>query len=61
MPSDKPFLSFVIDEKLLKAVDDFRFQYRFSSRAEAIRELIRRGLRSKEKVEVGEGGSHDGR
>ncbi len=29
----------------LAAVDDFRFQSRITTRAEAIRELLRRGLR----------------
>jgi metal-responsive CopG/Arc/MetJ family transcriptional regulator len=44
MPSKKPFLSFVIDEELLKKIDDFKFANRFESRAEAIRYLIEKGL-----------------
>ena len=44
MPSEKPFLSFIISEELLEKIDDFRFEHRFESRAEAIRELIRWAL-----------------
>ena len=44
MPSDKPFLSFVVDEELLERIDNYRFANRLESRAEAIRELIRLGL-----------------
>ena len=44
MASDKPFLSFVIDEELLEQIDNYRFDYRLESRAEAIRQLIRAGL-----------------
>jgi hypothetical protein len=36
MPSDKPVLSFVVDEDLLKHLDDFRFTNRFQVRATAI-------------------------
>lgn len=46
MPSEKPFLSFVIDEELLQEIDVYRFKHRLESRAEAIRELIRLGLTS---------------
>lgn len=44
MPTDKPFLSFVVDEELLEAIDDYRFRRRYASRAEAVRDLIRKGL-----------------
>ena len=40
MTSDKPFLSFLIDEGLLEAIDDFRFKWRFESRAAAIKWLL---------------------
>jgi len=40
MPSEKPFLSFVIDDAQLKRLDDFRFKHRFASRAAAIKWLL---------------------
>lgn len=46
VPSKKPFLSFVIDEDLLEAIDDFRFSNRYPSRAAAIMALIRAGLKA---------------
>ena len=52
MPSDKPFLAFVIDPKLLKRVDDFRFKNRFPSRAAAVKWLLAFGLDQKPKPEV---------
>lgn len=45
MPSKKPLLSFVIDEDLLKAIDDYRFKHRFESRAAAIKWLLSWALR----------------
>jgi metal-responsive CopG/Arc/MetJ family transcriptional regulator len=50
MPSGKPFLSFVIDEKLLDRIDDFRFKNRFASRAQAIIWLVKYALDAKPKV-----------
>ena len=44
MATDKPFLSFVVDEELLEMIDNYRFEHRLDSRAEAIRQLIRLGL-----------------
>lgn len=44
MPSRKPFLSFVIDLDLLKLIDDFRYQYRFPTRAGTIKWLLRWAL-----------------
>lgn len=48
-PSEKPFLHFVIDEDLLKRVDDFRFKNRFESRAAAIKWLLGWALDQKPK------------
>jgi hypothetical protein len=45
MPSDKPKLIFVIDEPLLKRIDDFRFEYRFPSRAAAVIWLLKYALK----------------
>lgn len=47
MPSDKPFLSFVVEPDLLKRLDDFRFANRFESRAQAIKWLLDAGLSAK--------------
>ena len=49
MPSKKPKLLFVVDDELIKQIDDFRFDNRIHSRAEAIRRLIREGLKKCEK------------
>lgn len=40
MASNKPFLNFVIDEELLKKIDNFRYDNRFPSRAAAIKWLL---------------------
>lgn len=44
MTTDKPKLLFVIPQELLDRIDDFRFENRINSRAEAIRQLIEAGL-----------------
>lgn len=44
MVSEKPLINFVIDEELLKQVDDYRFKNRFPSRAAAIKHLIKVAL-----------------
>lgn len=46
MPTEKPRYSIVVDEELLKEIDDFRFENRYPSRSAATVELIRRGLES---------------
>lgn len=49
MPSDKPKILLLIDENLLKRVDDFRFDNRINTRSEAIRRLIEESLKKYEK------------
>lgn len=44
MPSQKPFLNFVIDPELLERIDAFRFENRFASRAAAIKWLLQWAL-----------------
>ena len=44
MSAKKPFLSFIVDSALLARLDDFRFRWRFESRAAAIRWLLRWAL-----------------
>ena len=45
MPTEKPKIIFVMEENLLKRVDDYRFENRINSRSEAIRRLIEEGLK----------------
>jgi len=47
MGTDKPFLSFVVDPELLKRLDDFRFKYRFQSRAAALKWLLEAALKAR--------------
>lgn len=61
VPSKKPFLSFVIDEELLKAIDDFRFENRYPSRAAAIMALLRRGLQARAGDVAGDASAAGGR
>ena len=49
MPTQKPILNFAADEKLLKRINDFRFENRIETRSEAIRTLIEEGLKVFEK------------
>ena len=50
MPSKKPLITLVVDEKFLEQIDDFRFDNRISSRSEAIRILVEAGLKAKPKT-----------
>jgi metal-responsive CopG/Arc/MetJ family transcriptional regulator len=45
MPTDKPKIIFVMEDDLLRRIDDFRFDNRINSRSEAIRRLIEEGLK----------------
>jgi hypothetical protein len=49
-------LQIMLSPEELAALDDFRFNHRMPSRASAIREILRRGLASTEKVSAA--GSH---
>lgn len=44
MPTEKPRYSIIVDEELLKEIDDFRFENRYPSRSAATLELIRLGM-----------------
>jgi hypothetical protein len=48
-------LQIMLDPEEMRAVDDFRFQFRLPSRAAAVRELMKRGLASPTTGEVDEG------
>jgi metal-responsive CopG/Arc/MetJ family transcriptional regulator len=49
MPTEKPKIIFVADEKLLERLDDFRFGNRINTRSEAIRRLLDEALKKHEK------------
>lgn len=51
MASQKPFLSFVIEEELLKMIDDFQFENRFKTRSAAIKWLLQWALSQNPKVQ----------
>jgi metal-responsive CopG/Arc/MetJ family transcriptional regulator len=44
MPTEKPRYTVIVDEKLLKEIDDFRFENRYPSRSAATLVLIRLGI-----------------
>jgi hypothetical protein len=48
LPTEKPRLLLTMDENLLKKIDDYRFEKRFSSRNAAIKALIEIGLKQDE-------------
>ena len=55
MPTEKPRYTVIVDEELLKKIEDFRFEHRFQTRSEATVELIRLGLEAlKKEQEEGE-------
>jgi metal-responsive CopG/Arc/MetJ family transcriptional regulator len=49
LTTEKPRLLLTLDEDLLKKIDDYRFEKRFSSRNAAIKALIESGLKQEEK------------
>ena len=44
MPTEKPRYTIIVDEELLKEIDDFRFENRYPSRSAATLEIIRIGM-----------------
>jgi hypothetical protein len=52
MPTEKPRYSVIVDEELMKRIDDFRFENRYSSRSAATVELIRMGMDALEKKQA---------
>ena len=49
MPTSKPRYTIIVDEKMLKQIDDFRFENRYPSRSAATLELIRLGMQQLKK------------
>lgn len=54
MPSNKPLINFVIEDTLLKSIDEFRFKNRFNSRAAAIKWLLEYALKQNPEVKEDE-------
>ena len=44
MPTDKPRITFVLPEDVLRAVDEYRYSNRIRNQSQAIVQLIRKGL-----------------
>lgn len=57
MPTQKPRYTVIVDEELLKKIDDFRFENRYPSRSAATLELIRLGMESIKKEQEDQSGS----
>jgi hypothetical protein len=49
VPTEKPKVLITFDEKLLKRIEDFRFENRVNTRSEAIRRLLEEALMKYEK------------
>ena len=49
MPTEKPRYTVIVDDELLKKIDDFRFENRYPSRSAATLELIRLGMEALQK------------
>lgn len=49
MPTEKPRFTVIVDDELLKEIDDFRFENRYPSRSAATIDLIRRGIEQLQK------------
>lgn len=49
MPTEKPRFTVIVDEELMKEIDDFRFENRYPSRSAATIDLIRRGIEQLQK------------
>lgn len=49
MPTEKPRYTVIVDEELLRQIDDFRFENRYPSSSAATLDLIRLGFEALEK------------
>lgn len=56
MPTEKPRYTVIVDDELLKKIDDFRFENRYPSRSAATLELIRLGMETLKKEQDQEKG-----
>lgn len=44
MPTDKPRITFTLDEDTLAAIDDYKFKHRIKNQSQAILTLIEKGM-----------------
>lgn len=51
MPTDKPRLMVVVDDEMLKKIDDLRFERRYASRSQLMNELLKLGIEEMEKAQ----------
>lgn len=49
MPTKKPIISIVLDDEMLKKVEDFQFENRIKSRSKALNEIIKMGIEEMDK------------
>jgi hypothetical protein len=49
MATQKPQILLTLDDKLLKRIDDYRYENRIPARSEAVRQLIEVGLKKQKK------------
>lgn len=54
MATNKPRFTITVPEDLYKLIEDYRFENRYSSRSDAVIELIRQGL-----IKLDEKGQND--
>ena len=52
MPTEKPRFTVIVDEEMLKRIEDFRYENRYPSRSAAALELIRLGLEALEQEQA---------
>ena len=50
MPTKKPRTVLILEVDLLKQIDDFRYENRIPTRSEAIRQLVKEGLKKYRKA-----------
>ena len=44
MPTEKPSVTFIANEKLIKRINDYRFTERIENKSQAIRQLLKKAL-----------------
>lgn len=49
MATDKPRFTVIVDNEMMKAIDDFRFENRYMSRSAAAADILRLGLEALKK------------
>ena len=54
MPTEKPRYTIIVDEALLKEIDDFRFENRYPSRSAATLDLIKLGMEALKRQQAAE-------